>query len=154
MAKLHISQEILDIIWPVGSVYLAWGDSTNPGQRFGGTWGRLKGGFIYGCQESSGAGNGTGTATKASSGNTGSTTLTVDQIPSHTHTYSDRMVVWDADGYRTDAAQDGSYDSTLLFKPWGTTTMATGGGKGHTHSLNSHTHNIPYIAVYAWYRLA
>ena len=26
-------------------------------------------------------------------------------------------------------------------------TISQGGGKGHTHTLNSHTHNISYTAV-------
>lgn len=33
-------------------------------------------------------------------------------------------------------------------------TTSQGGGKGHTHTLNSHTHNIPYTAVAVWKRTA
>ena len=34
------------------------------------------------------------------------------------------------------------------------TTSKTGGGKGHTHTLGNHSHNIPYIAVSIWRRTA
>lgn len=141
MASLHLAQQILDIIYPVGSVYLSW-NSTDPKNLFGGTWVRLKGGFVYGCQESSGTGNGTGTATN-------SHTLTINEIPSHQHEFPDRTIVWDANtGYNTDIVQDGSYDNKIVqFRPWGTKVGATGGGKGHSH-------NIPYIAVFAWRRTA
>ena len=66
--------------YPIGSIYLSV-NSTNPGTIFGGTWQRLTGGFLYGCVNSSGEGNGTGKSTGGATGNTGSTTLTVNQIP-------------------------------------------------------------------------
>ena len=155
--------------WPIGSIYLSFND-TNPATFFGGTWERLTGGFLYGCVNNSGTGNGTGTNTGASSGNTGSysgtsgsTAITVDQMPSHYH-----WGIYGANG------------SAKRMAGWGETTTHTGtlyehgltawedlqtgyagGGKGHTHSipshthsLNSHTHVVPYIAVFAWRRIA
>lgn len=125
-------------------------NSTDPKILFGGTWERLKGGFLYGAVESYGVGNSTGTKTNESSGNTGSTTLTIDQIPSHRHKSS---------SYKLANAAKGSYAAT----PVGLSSTGksgdyyseyVGGGKGHTHSLNSHTHNIPYMAVFIWKRTA
>lgn len=149
MAKLHLAQEILDIIYPVGSIYLSW-NSTNPSTYFGGTWTQLKGGFLYGFVESPGTGNGTGTSTN-------SHTLTIDQMPNHIHGFqmagtrldtngdgSMRMQAavnagsgnfWNVSLARTGA---GSHDGSMT---------GTGGGKGHSHA-------IPYIAVSVWRRTA
>ena len=145
MAKLHLAQQILDIIWPIGSIYLS-DNATNPNTKFGGTWVKLSGGFIYGSTITSGntysTGNGTGTATN-------NHTLTINEIPSHQHEFPDRKIVWDANtGHNTDIVQDGSYDNKIVqFRPWGTKVGATGGGKGHSH-------NIPYIACSIWRRTA
>lgn len=83
--------------------------------------------------------------------NTGSHVLTVQEIPSHSHTIafafggsgSDRRVL---NGTTTQE---------------GTKTNNTGGGQGHTHSLNAHTHTIasgsniqPYITCYMWKRVS
>ena len=140
MASLHLAQQILDIIYPVGSVYLSW-NSTDPKNLFGGTWTRLSGGFLYGCVSSVGTGNGTGTATN-------SHTLTIDQMPTHNH------FNWsNTDGFATHCVNHawGSY----VVIPKGSSgevynyqkPISQGGGKGHSH-------NIPYIAVFAWRRTA
>lgn len=70
METLKISQELLNIIYPVGSVYLTIND-VDPKTLFGGTW-----------------------------------------------------------------------------------VKCSGGGKGHSHTLNNHTHDIPYFACYIWKRTA
>ena len=144
-------QELFKIIYPIGSIYMS-ANSTDPKNLFGGTWERLKGGFLYGAVSSYGTGNSTGTVTNASSGNTGSTTLTVDQIPSHTH-----GVNLATGGTQTLSGFSWEYSAkSRLYNMSGSTDMVryTGGGKGHTHSLNSHTHNIPYMAVFVWRRTA
>ena len=46
MPKLKIAQELLDIIYPVGSVYLTIND-VNPQTLFGGTWVKIYGGYLY-----------------------------------------------------------------------------------------------------------
>lgn len=162
--------------FPVGTVYTSV-TNVNPSKYFGGTWEAFaQGRTLVGVNTSdtdfntvkkTGGNkihNHTQGATGAASGNTGSTTLTVDQIPSHDHEFPDRMMVWDAGAYGSDAIQDGTWDSTLQFKPWGSRIGKTGGGKGHTHTLNSHTHTNPdtassssvqpYITVYFWVRTA
>lgn len=142
MAKLHLAQQILDIIWPVGSIYLS-DNATNPNTKFGGTWVKLSGGFIYGSTLTSGntysTGNGTGTATN-------SHTLTIDQMPPHKHRIDAN---WGRDkGSGGWGALIQNYDG-YVFEPkhlYGE-MYDTGGGKGHSH-------NIPYIACSIWRRTA
>lgn len=162
--------------FPVGTVYTSI-TNVNPSKYFGGTWEAFaQGRTLVGVNTSDTdfntvkktGGNKTHThkqgATGAASGNTGSTALTVDQMPSHTHTLNDRVMYWDAGlEYKADTVQDGRYDSTLQFR-WNGGMSSTGGGKGHTHTLNSHTHTNPetassssvqpYITVYFWVRTA
>lgn len=143
MAKLHLAQQILDIIWPVGSIYLS-DNATNPNTKFGGTWVKLSGGFIYGSTITSGntysTGNGTGTATN-------SHTLTIDQMPSHKHQINAN---WARDkGSAGWGATIANYSTGYIFEPAHlySEMKETGGGKGHSH-------NIPYIACSIWRRTA
>lgn len=146
-----------DIMWPVGSVYISV-NNTNPSIYFGGTWVKVSGSFLYGSVNSAGGtGNGTGTATNAATGNTGSTILTVNQIPGHTHNFR-------SDGTQMVNVTSGwvtNYDLASINQGGGgyrlqfaVSTASTGGGQGHTHNLNNHTHNIPYIGVWVWKRTA
>jgi len=139
---------------PIGSIFLTVSD-TNPSQYFGGTWEKLSGGFLYGCQTSIDNKTGSGTNTfTAGSGNTGSTALTVDQIPSHNHyiyamTGANQWAVgylWcraaGPEGGNSEGGQSGSIYS-----------HNTGGGKGHTHTIPNHQHSISYIGVWVWKRV-
>lgn len=147
---LKNGSNIFDLIYPIGSIYMSMND-TSPATLFGvGTWERISGGFLYGAVNSTGTGNGSGTSTGGNNGNTGSTTLTVDQIPSHTHTNA-YGVVERSPG--SSEYPNTSWDTGFKFG-WNVDTGARGGGQGHTHTLNNHTHTIPYMAVYMWKRTA
>lgn len=153
--------------YPVGSIYLSLND-TNPGQIFGGTWVQISGYYLY-------AGTSTGTGgsntTSAASGNTGSTTLNANQIPSHRHSIPalsgstsssgshSHRVGNDFDGAAGSARytphSTGINGATYTSAPTSTdgththtvttnssNTGYTGGTQGHTHSLGSHKHTI------------
>ena len=145
MAKLHLAQQILDIIWPVGSIYLS-DNATNPNTKFGGTWVKLSGGFIYGSTITSGntysTGNGTGTATN-------SHTLTIDQMPAHNHSGAQDETA----GYYLRSGDSGGIQagagSSQPWREWNwySYVKSQGGGKGHSH-------NIPYITCSIWRRTA
>ena len=67
--------DIVDLIYPVGSIYLSVG-STSPATLFGGTWVQLKDRFLIG------AGN---NYSNGATGGETSHTLTASELPSHSH---------------------------------------------------------------------
>ena len=71
-------KRIFNLVYPVGSIYMS-ANTTSPAVLFGGTWEQIKDRFLLcsGSTYKSGATGGSST--------TGSTTLSVDQIPSHQH---------------------------------------------------------------------
>lgn len=153
MASLHLAQKILDIIWPIGSIYLS-DNATNPNTKFGGTWVKLSGGFIYGSVATSGnsysTGNGTGTSTS-------NHTLTINQIPNHNHSIHVAGTSLDANGDTVFRAQTGVGSNGGNFWNIGLARTGvgshdagitgTGGGQGHSHG-------IPYIGCSIWRRTA
>lgn len=124
-------------------------NSTSPEALFGGTWTRLSGGYIYGAVNSSGNGNGTGTST-------GSTTLSASQIPKFA--FQTPHVAYG------EGAAAGITNVTHTFVSGQAPTNinyegAKGTGQGYAEKYEfgggqGHTHNIPYIAVFAWKRTA
>ena len=74
-----IYYKLMKLIYPVGSLY--WSSkSTNPASLFGGTWVQIKDRFVLAC------GN-TYTSVGKTGGNS-SVTLTVSNMPSHTHSFT------------------------------------------------------------------
>lgn len=149
MATLHLANEIFNLIYPVGSVYLSV-NQTNPGTLFGGTWARITDGFLY-CASGNGGGQGNlqGSAKTGgpSNNNTGSTTLTVHQLPNSVTVRENRGGTRNAGNQNWSSGLSG----------WGNYENGYGQSdreQGHTHSLNSHTHNIPYTGVVVWKRTA
>lgn len=124
----------------------------------------------------------TSTSTGGNSGTTGSTTLTLSQIPSHTHSLSKDLIEVSQVNSNTMGLQVGStaYQGRIMLRKGAlgedvtvVSANASGGGSGHTHSLNghihtvnSHTHSIPasnsvsidtrppYVTCYMWKRTA
>lgn len=67
-------QSLLDICYPVGSIYQST-KSTNPGTFLGGTWTQLKDRFLLGA----------GSKAAGATGGEENHTLTVAEMPSHNH---------------------------------------------------------------------
>lgn len=149
-----IKTTIFNSVYPVGSIYLSC-DTTNPSTKFGGTWTRLTGGFIYGSTITRSNTNTNSTGNMGSGTNTNNHTLTVNQIPSHAHTL--HAVNKASNGYTpandNNAEYELNYNQSITYdyptKGWCNTVAmgATGGGKGHSHA-------IPYIACSIWKRTA
>ena len=84
----------------------------------------------------------TGTTDSGGSGTTGSTSLTLAQIPSHSHTFTATLVT--GSGFAGGGAVSNIQPTV---SPVGTysisgSTSSVGSGQGHTHSLPGHTHDF------------
>lgn len=137
-SNIHFSA---DLIYPVGSIYFS-ANSTNPASIFGGTWTQLTGKFLYMSTSSLTTG---GASSHAHS--TNATTLTVNQMPSHSHTYL--MLGQPQTSGNPNPPLGGYLPRTSA------STDATGGGQSHTHNNTGNaTHLPPYMTIYAWRRTA
>ena len=134
------------IVYPVGSLYFNMSDSTNPATLLSmGTWVAYAEGEVLVGIEGSGTFDALDESLGAEtfSGTSGSTTLSLSQIPAHTHT----IPVNNADSatgvtcYKTYSESN----STL-------TTGSAGSGSGHTHGSTSTLQ--PSVTVYIWKRTA
>lgn len=137
-------------IYPVGHVYTSV-VSTNPATLLAGmsgtTWVAFGSGkTLVGLDSGDGDFNSPEETGGAKTDNTtsGSTAITVAQMPSHTHsfTYANRGDAW-----------GGSYAMSVSTGGYTKTTTSQGSNAGHTHT-NNHSIVQPYIVVYFWKRTA
>ena len=121
-------QSLLDFIYPVGSIYLSY-SHVSPAVLFGGTWVRIENAFLWGVDENGTIGQTGGAKTH---------TLTVNELPSHTHgsVYSGNV-----SGTKTHAWL-ASGGTAMAYG-----TVATGGGAAHNNMP-------PYVQVSIWRRTA
>lgn len=139
---------LVDLVYPVGSIYIAW-NNVSPAGTFGGTWAEISNGYFL-CA------NGSGTNLGATGGSN-TKTLTTNELPAHTHTGpSHRHAL---NGTNAAAASGGSHKHQLLeyqstesqsttsypfsisgsTKAWrkGTSRMESDGA--HTHTLSGYS---------------
>ena len=123
---------MLQKVFPVGSLYFNATEDSSPATLFGfGTWSPIGAGRM---PLSAGAGYPAG-----QTGGEATHTLTVDEIPAHTHpTPTTPQAGATTGGLNT----GGSYDARTT-----NTTGSAGGGGGHNNLP-------PYISVYIWQRVA
>lgn len=132
---------IVDIIYPIGSIYMSV-NNTNPSTLFGGTWTNWGAGKVpVGVDTSD-----TNFNTVEKTGGEATHTLTIDEMPSHSHAplNSDaflNFVTNDLFNYQTGSASGSKVNNTR------TTTAETGGGLAHNNLQ-------PYITCYMWKRIA
>jgi len=130
--RLHV----LETIYPVGSIYTNAGVATNPGTLLGfGTWTAFGDGRVIVGVDSTD----TDFDAVRETGGAKTHTLTVAQLPSHTHP----IQVFNESG-----SPDGDVGGDSSSSSLGTTnTQATGGGAAHNNLQ-------PYITAYMWRRTA
>ena len=149
--SIHAVNEAINNNWltiyPIGSIYMSVNNS-DPSLIFGGTWQQIKDKFLLasGDTYSQGTTGGVASNSYTPAGTVGNTTLTIDQIPSHSHEYGtiggsgSGVVTGQGFGARTD------------------TSGSTGGGQPHNHSFTGTATTFnnmpPYLAVNVWVRTA
>lgn len=78
ISSTYVKQSaLLDLIFPVGSIYMNYANSSSPASTLGGSWRRIYNKFLIGAGSS---------YTIGSEGGAVSHLLTVNEMPSHTHT--------------------------------------------------------------------
>lgn len=137
--------EIMLDIYPVGAVYISV-NSTSPASLFGGKWTQITGRYLIGtgAPELNDDGTSPGDYNYAaeSKGGEATHTLTVDEMPSHSHNVT-RYTTTDGStgtGYSRD--QNVKTVKDTAYGPY-----PTGGGQ-------SHNNMPPYLAVYMWKRVS
>ena len=128
---------IIDIVYPVGSIYMSV-NAADPSTLFSGTsWEKLEGRFLLGSNS---------TYTNGSTGGEATHTLTYNEMPQHTHP----MYSYNPGGEGTWTPDEGSYlvDSVTDNKNtwWARLAMGYAGGGA------AHNNMPPYLVVNMWKR--
>jgi microcystin-dependent protein len=155
---------ILKQVYPVGSIYMTV-NNTNPAIWISGTtwtaWGRgrvpagvdVSDTSFNTVEKTGGSQTSSNSVSIPLPAATGSTTLSTNQIPAHSHTYktSSDTVPSGSGGYNITSSANVRLGSI--------TSSDTGGGQGHTHPLGgsisasvSTSTLQPYITCYMWKR--
>lgn len=149
---------ILDIFYPIGSVYISV-NSTNPGTIMGGTWvswgsGRVPVGVNTSDTNFSTVEKTGGASSVSHTHTTAGHTLTVNEIPSHSHSSTFGFYGQAGSGgyaYCFDLFANTNRAEKTLY------TSSVGGGSSHNHgNTGSKTVSVlqPYITCYMWKRTA
>lgn len=146
-----VVQDLVSILYPVGSIYMST-NATNPKDLFGiGEWEQIKDTFLMSAGTTYGAGTTGGTASHthsiehthgvpgvAHTHTTGNHTLTIAEIPNHNHDYQAYII-------SPNGNWPGGYDKVVVYgQPAGTayhtfSTVATGGSGAHNHGNTGST---------------
>lgn len=116
--------------YPIGSIYMSVND-TSPASIYGGQWEQIKDRFLLGAGDSYSAGATGGEATH---------TLTINEMPSHTHTQS--------------GGASGVNDGGNLIQRGYSSPLKAVADMGKTGGGQAHNNMPPYLAVYIWKRTA
>ena len=154
-----IAGTTIDKIYPIGSIYIS-ANNINPTSIFGGVWEQIKDVFLLSDGDVYVGGNIGGSAMHAHT--TAGHTLTVAEMPSHTHTPNSHKHSVDA---HFSSASGGTYDAyfynssanlkqvTRYTEYTTATNQNTGGGGIHSHGDTGSASSLPpYLVVYMWKR--
>lgn len=151
----HYYNDLLNKVYPVGAVYISVND-IDPSTLFGGTWERISDGKFLRASGSSNATGSTG-GSNSHTHSTGNHTLTINEMPSHSHEQAGVTYIYATEGtYRSKVQSDNSGRQNINNNVNNKSrTLNTGGGQAHNHGNTESSNNIPeYIAVSMWKRTA
>lgn len=137
-------------IYPVGAIYMS-ANSTSPSVLFGGTWQQIKDKFLLACGDTynNGATGGVASNPYTPAGTVGNHTLTINEIPSHSHSVASAKAGTSANV--ASGSQFSIEEATV-------TSGNAGGGQPHNHGFSGTATTFdnmpPYLAVYVWVRVA
>ena len=119
---------------PIGSIYITT-NNINPSSIFGGTWEQLKDRFLLATGDTYEAG---------STGGEAQHTLTVNEMPEHTHIIENGTI-----RVNSESTGNVSYanNNSILDSVTNSTVNANGGSKPHNNMP-------PYLCVYMWKRIS
>ena len=176
---MALQQNIYDSLYPIGSCK-DWYDTADHSNFLNQTWERVGDGcaFVgYKAEDPNygqiGVEFGTDQQSITYNGSSGATTLTINQIPSHSHGVNDSghthtvrdpghshnitygsgttasnwtpgKTLFQGDGYSTWATAAAATGISLYNSTTGITIQSNGGGGSHTHTIN-HTHSFSVI---------
>ena len=159
--EFFTKDEILDLIFPVGTIIHSY-DDVSPASKYGGTWEKLENRFLLGSGSSYTLGGTGGSATHK---------LTTSEMPSHTHTFSGNKVTGslggligltnDTYGYMSGPFSYGGDDRNS----WGGNSswnnayyvnfaLTPSGSNSYIGGSGSHNNMPPYLVVNIWKRNA
>ena len=125
---------LLDLFYPIGTIYESTNSNFNPNTAWGGTWSKIEGRFLLGSSQSYSIG---------STGGESEHTLTIDEMPKHRHS-----VTYITDDQSSTGSSTFLVSETIQRAGSGTYQTAYAGGDG------SHNNMPPYQVVNIWKRTA
>lgn len=158
--EVATTNSLLDKIYPVGSIYMSV-NNTSPQSFLGGTWERIQDRFLLSAGSTYSAGTTGGEATH---------TLTIDEMPSHTHIQNEHNHTQNQhrhSGPATDLNAGRANKNNDIMMRGGVVGNGSGYSDYKTATNNSttatnqntgggqeHNNMPPYLAVYMWKRTA
>lgn len=137
-------REILDAMYPVGSVYITT-DKNNPGNFIGGTWEQFGQGRTLIGEGTGNDGSTSMSFTSLSTGGEYAHILSLDELAPHDHAFPDGTVSKDSPFVWENAPNTGN-DHLFKSNQWTSLTGKTGTGYAHNNVQ-------PYITVTFWKRV-
>lgn len=136
----EINTNLIYKIYPIGSIYMSV-NNVSPASFLGGAWQAINSGYML-KSVSANAGNYSGSNTS------GSTAISIEQMPQHGHT---RAVFGAVNtSFTNNTTGLWTYGGTGVATVYGSSQLSdnAGGNQGHTHSIDT-----PAFGVYMWVRI-